>query len=54
MPSLDEQKGNRGPLPFAELAIQGAQDLLVAYSNIKDSKARASLLALAEAMVGNV
>jgi len=50
MPSLDEQKDNGGPTPFAELEIRGAQDLLAAFGKIKSSKARAALVALAEAM----
>jgi transcriptional regulator with XRE-family HTH domain len=54
MPSLDEQKGNRGPLPFAELGIHGAQDLLGAFGKIRNSGTRAALVALAEAMVGGV
>jgi transcriptional regulator with XRE-family HTH domain len=54
MPSLDEQKGNGGPLPFAELEIRGAQDLLAAYGKIKNSGSRAALLALAEAMGGAI
>ena len=50
MPSLDEQKDNRGPLPFAELEIRGAQDLLAAFGKIKNSGTRAALVALAEEM----
>jgi transcriptional regulator with XRE-family HTH domain len=54
MPSLDKQKGNSGPLPFAVLQINGAQDLLAAYGKIKNSKVRAALVALADEMVGRV
>ena len=54
MPSLDGQKGNSGPLPFAELQINGAQDLLAAYGKIKNSSVRAALVALADEMVGRV
>lgn len=54
MPSLDGQKDKGGPLPFAELQINGAQDLLAAYGKIKNSKVRAALLALADEMVGRV
>jgi transcriptional regulator with XRE-family HTH domain len=54
MPSLDGQKGNSGPLPFAELQINGAQDLLAAFGKIKNSKARAALVALVGEMVGRV
>lgn len=54
MPSLDGQKGNSAPLPFAELQINGAQDLLAAYGKIKNSKIRAALVALADEMVGRV
>ena len=54
MPSLDGQKGNSGPLPFAELQINGAQDLLAAFGKIKNSKARAALVALVDEMVGRV
>ena len=50
MPSLDEQKDNRGPLPFAELEIRGAQDLLAAFGKITNSATRAALVALAEEM----
>ena len=54
LPSLDGQKGNSGPLPFAALQINGAQDLLAAFGKIKNSKARAALVALAHEMVGSV
>jgi hypothetical protein len=54
MPSLDGQKGNSGPLPFAELQIHGAQDLLAAFGRIKNGKARLALVAFVEAMVGHV
>jgi len=54
MPSLDEQKGNSGPLPFAELEIHGAQDLIAAYGKIKNRKLRAAIVALAEELVGGV
>jgi transcriptional regulator with XRE-family HTH domain len=54
MPSLDAQKDNGGPLPFAELQIHGAQDLLAAYGKIKNSKVRAALVALADEMVVRV
>ena len=54
MPSLDGQKDKGGPLPFAELQIHGAQDLLAAYGKIKNSKVRAALVALADEMVGRV
>ena len=54
MPSLDGQKGNGGPLPFGELQINGAQDLLAAFGNIKNSKARAALVPLVHEMVGNI
>jgi transcriptional regulator with XRE-family HTH domain len=53
MPSLDDAKGDTGPLPFAELGIHGAQELIAAYSKLKNSKTRAALVALAEAMVRN-
>jgi hypothetical protein len=52
MPSLD--KGKKGPLPFEELAIHAAQDLLASYVKIKSSKTRAALVALAEAMVDKI
>jgi len=52
LPSLDEKKGNRGPLPFAELQINGAPELLAAFSKLKSSKARAALVALAIEMAG--
>jgi transcriptional regulator with XRE-family HTH domain len=54
MPSLDGQKGNSGPLPFAELQINGAQDLLAAFGKLKNSKARAALVALVDEMVARV
>lgn len=54
MPSLDEQKGSVGSLPFAELEMHGAQDLLTAYGKVKSGRARAALVALIEEMVGNV
>jgi transcriptional regulator with XRE-family HTH domain len=54
LPSLDGQKGNRGPLPFAALQINGAQDLLAAFGKIKNSKARAALVALVHEMVGSI
>jgi transcriptional regulator with XRE-family HTH domain len=54
MPSLDGLKGSREPLPFAELQIHGAQDLLAAFGKIKNSKARAALVALVDEMVGHV
>jgi transcriptional regulator with XRE-family HTH domain len=54
LPSLDGQKGNSGPLPFAALQINGAQDLLAAFGKIKNSKARAALVALAHEMVGSI
>lgn len=54
MPSLDGQKGNSGPLPFADLQIHGAQDLLAAFGKIKNGKARLALVAFVEAMVGHV
>jgi len=47
MPSMDDHKGGVGPLPFAELRMPGAQDLLIAYSKIKNSKVRGALVALA-------
>jgi len=50
MPSLDEQKGDGGPLPFAELEIRGAQHLLAAFGKIKNNRTRATLVALAEEM----
>ena len=50
MPSLDEHKGSSGLVPFAELEIHGAQQLLSAYSQIKRKKARAALVALAKSM----
>jgi transcriptional regulator with XRE-family HTH domain len=54
MPSLDSQKGNSGPLPFAELQINGAQELLAAFGKIKSRKTRAALVALAQEMAGRV
>ena len=54
MPSLDGQKGNSGPLPFAELQIHGAQELLAAFGKIKNGKARLALVAFVEAMVGHI
>ena len=54
LPSLDGRKGNSGSLPFAELQIHGAQDLLAAFGKIKSSKARAALVALADEMVRHV
>jgi transcriptional regulator with XRE-family HTH domain len=54
MPSMDGQKGNSGPLPFGELQIHGAQDLLAAFGKIKSSKARIALVALVFEMVGSV
>lgn len=54
MPSLDEHKGSLGPLPFAELRIHGAQDLLAAYSKIKSGKLRGALVALVKSMIGSV
>jgi transcriptional regulator with XRE-family HTH domain len=54
MPSLDGQKGGNGPLPFADLQINGAQDLLAAFGKIKNSKARAALVALVNEMVDHV
>ena len=36
MPSLDGLKGTGRPLPFAELQIHGAQDLLAAFGKIKN------------------
>ena len=54
MPSLDGQKGNNGPLPFAELQINGAQDLLAAFGKIKNSKVRAALVALVAEMINRV
>ena len=38
LPSLDGLKGSGGPLPFAELQIHGAQDLLAAFGKIKNIK----------------
>lgn len=54
MPSLDARKSNDGPLPFAELKVRGAQDLLAAFSRIKDGKARSALIAIARAMAGRL
>lgn len=54
MPSLDGQKGNSGPLPFADLQINGAQDLLAAFGKMKNGKARLALVAFVEAMVDHV
>ena len=54
MPSLDGQIGNRSPLPFAELQVNGAQDLLAAFGKIKNSKARAALVALVDEMASRV
>lgn len=51
LPSMDGQKGgNSEVLPFGSLQLHGAQDLLAAYSRIKNSKARGALVALAEEM----
>lgn len=52
--SLDLQKGNHGPLPFAELQINGAQELLAAFGKLKSGTTRAALVALAEEMAGRV
>jgi transcriptional regulator with XRE-family HTH domain len=54
MPSLDGQIGKRGPLPFAELQVDGAQNLLAAFGKIKNRKARAALVALADEMASRV
>lgn len=48
MPSLDDQKGGVGQLPFKELEIYGAQNLISAFSKIKSKKVRNALVALAE------
>ena len=48
LPSLDGQKGGAGQLPFNELKVDGAQDLLAAYVKIKRKKVRHALVALAE------
>lgn len=50
MPSLDIKRGNNGPLSFAELQINGAQELLAAFGKISSRKRRAALVALAEEM----
>ena len=50
MPSLDNHKGTSGQLPFAELQINRAQDLLTAFGKIKSDKVRAALVALAEGL----
>jgi transcriptional regulator with XRE-family HTH domain len=52
MPSLDSQKGNSGPMPFSELQIHGAQELLAAFGKIKSRKTRAALVALADEIAG--
>lgn len=54
MPSLDGQKGNNGPLPFAELQINGAQELLTAFGKIKSRKTRAALVSLVEEVAGRI
>ena len=53
-PSMDDKKGGAPALPFDSLGIHGAQDLLAAYSKIKNSRTRSRLVALAEAIAGNV
>jgi transcriptional regulator with XRE-family HTH domain len=54
MPSLDANKGDGGPPPFAELTIHGAQELLAEYGKIKDGKVRSALVSLARAINGRV
>ena len=54
MPSLDANKGDGSPLPFAELEIPGAQELLVEYGKIKDGKMRSALVFLTRAINGCV
>jgi len=52
LPSLDGQKGGAGQLPFSELKVHGAQDLLSAYGKIKSKNVRYSLVALAKELAG--
>ena len=53
MPSLDDYKGSLGALPFTELRLPGAQDLLVAYGKIKSNKLRGAFVALAKSLTGS-
>jgi transcriptional regulator with XRE-family HTH domain len=53
MPSLDANNDG-GPPPFAELTIQGAQELLAEYGKIKDGKVRSALVTLARSINGRV
>jgi hypothetical protein len=39
-------------MPFKELKVRGAQDLLAAYAKIKRKNVRHALVALAEALAG--
>lgn len=50
MPSLDDRKNSGGVTPFAELRLEGAQALLIAYGKIKGKKSRAVLVELARLM----
>jgi len=48
LPSLDKQRNGAGQLPFNELKLLGARDLLVAYGMIKSKNVRSALVAIAK------
>ena len=52
LPSLDDKKNGAIQLPFNELKLQGAQDLLVAYGKIKSKYVRNALVALVKDLSG--